>query len=298
MAIIEDNFIILTVIVTVGYQLLFFCIAASFKFDKVTDFAGGTNFVVLAVMTALIKGTWHTRQVVMTLLVVLWGLRLAIFLLLRILQWGEDKRFDDTRTDFLKLAAFWVFQAIWVWTVTLPVTIVNQEASRNPAIGVADIIGWTMWGIGLSVEAAADQQKLRFKSDPANRSRWCNVGVWKWSRHPNYFGEILLWWGVFVAATPVLKGYEWASVASPLFTMSILLFLSGMPLLEASADKKFAQLDDYRHYKSSTSPLIPLPPLIYGSMPAAIKTLFFLEWPIYSSSLEQDGDGSNVRKCR
>ncbi|XP_059641837.1 uncharacterized protein LOC132283828 isoform X3 [Cornus florida] len=286
--VIDSHFLALTAIVTVCYQLLFFVITALLKFDKVTDFAGSTNFVIIAVLTLVVKGSWHFRQVVLTLLVVVWGFRLGFFLLLRILQWGEDRRFDEMRSNLGKLAIFWIFQAVWVWTVSLPVTIVNAS-DRDPSLQAVDIIGWIMWSIGVIVEAIADQQKLAFKNSAVNRGKWCNVGLWKYSRHPNYFGEIFLWWGVFVASTPVLEGAEWLVIFGPLFLTLLLLFVSGIPMLEVSADKKFGNVDGYRLYKRNTSPLILLPPVLYGNLPSWFKTAFLFEFPFYSRNLPQEG---------
>ncbi|KAH1097535.1 hypothetical protein J1N35_014456 [Gossypium stocksii] len=286
--VLDSHFLALTAIVTLGYQMLFFIITALLKFDKVTDFAGSTNFVIIAVLTLIIKGSWHFRQVVLTSLVVIWGLRLAIFLLMRILQWGEDRRFDEMRSNLGKLAVFWILQAVWVWTVTLPVTVVNAS-DRNPSVQAEDIIGWIMWSVGISFEAAADQQKLSFKNSPQNRGKWCNVGVWKYSRHPNYFGEIFLWWGIFVASTPILEGAEWLVILGPIFLTLLLLFVSGLPLLEESADKKFGNVAEYRIYKETTSPLIPLPQSVYGNLPLWFKAIFLFEFPFYSRSLPQEG---------
>ncbi|XP_042000715.1 uncharacterized protein LOC121750271 isoform X1 [Salvia splendens] len=285
--VIDSHFLALTAIVTVAYQLFFFVITALLKFDKVTDFAGSTNFVILAILTLVVKGSWHFRQVILSLLVIMWGLRLGIFLLMRILQWGEDRRFDEMRENLAKLAVFWIFQAVWVWTVSLPVTVVNAS-SRNPSLEAADIIGWIIWSIGISIEATADQQKLTFKNSPENRGKWCDVGVWKYSRHPNYFGEIFLWWGIFVAATPVLKNAEWLVILGPIFLTLLLLFVSGIPLLEESADKKYGNVPAYRHYKRTTSPLILLPPALYGSIPQWLKTTFLFEFPLYSRGLPQE----------
>lgn len=282
--VIDSHFLALTAIVTVGYQFLFFVVAALLKFDKITDFAGSTNFVILAVLTLVLKGTWHFRQVVLSLLVIVWGLRLGLFLLMRILQWGEDRRFDQMRSNLGKLAIFWIFQAVWVWTVSLPVTIVNAS-DRNPSLHAVDIIGWIMWSLGAVVEATSDQQKLAFKNAPENRGKWCAVGLWKYSRHPNYFGEILLWWGVFVASTPVLEGAEWLVIFGPIFLTLLLLFLSGIPLLEESADKKFGNVATYRHYKKVTSPLVLLPPALYGHLPQWFKASFLFEFPLYSRNL-------------
>ncbi|KAI5084294.1 hypothetical protein GOP47_0000463 [Adiantum capillus-veneris] len=283
-SVLDDNYLAITAIVTVLYQFSFFLIAAGCKFDKVTDFAGSTNFVILALLTAILHNTWYFRQIVLTVLVGIWGVRLALFLLFRILQWGEDRRFDDKRENLLKFAAFWIIQAVWVWTVSLPVTIVNAS-DRNPDIQAADIVGWVLWFVGALTEAVADQQKLAFKNNPANKGKWCDAGLWGFTRHPNYFGEILLWWGIFIAATPVLKGGQWAVIAGPIFITAVLLFLSGIPLLEASADKRYGGLAEYRRYKTRTSPLVPLPPSVYGNLPSWVKKFLLLELPLYNSKL-------------
>ncbi|PIA33594.1 hypothetical protein AQUCO_04100194v1 [Aquilegia coerulea] len=276
-----SHFLALTAIITGVYELVFFTITALLRFDKLTDFAGSTNFILLSIVTLVSKGDWHFRQVILTLLVVIWSLRFGLFLVMRILQWGEDRRLDVIRSTFWKLAA------VWVWSVSLPVTVVNASDS-HPSIQAVDIVGWIMWAVGFSVEATADQQKLLFKNSTQNRGKWCNVGLWKVSRHPNYFGELLLWWGIFVSSTPVLEGAEWLVIFGPLFLTLLLLFVSGIPLLEESADKKFGNKADYRFYKKTTSPLIPLPTFLYEKLPAWFKVVFLFEFPLYSRNLPQD----------
>ncbi|KAJ0976057.1 hypothetical protein J5N97_018022 [Dioscorea zingiberensis] len=283
----SHSFLALTALITVGYQLVFFTITALFRFDKVTDFAGCSNIVVLGILTLTLKASWHLRQAALTSFVVVWGFRLGIFLLMRILQWGEDRRFDKIRNNLGKLAFSWTFQAAWVWTASLPLTIVNAS-DRNPPVQAPDIIGCIMWLIGIIIEAIADQQKLMFKNSPASNEQWCNVGVWKYSRHPNYFGEILLWWGVFAASTPVLNGAEWLVVIGPVFLTLLMLFISGVPLLEKSADKRYNGVTEYHVYKSTTSPLIPLPPAIYGRLPAWFKAAFLFEFPLYTQKNLKD----------
>ncbi|XP_022725792.1 uncharacterized protein LOC111282098 isoform X2 [Durio zibethinus] len=284
----DYNFITLTAIVTVVYQLFFFIITVLLKFDKVTDFAGSSNFAVISVLTLVMKGSWHFRQVILTFLIVTWSLRLALFLVIRILQWGEDRRSDKMRGNLGKLAVFYIVQGLWVWTVNLPVTVVNAS-DRDPSIQAEDIIGWIMWSVGTSVEVIADQQKLSFKNSPENRGKWCNIGLWKYSRHPNYFGDILLSWGFFVAAAPVLEGAEWLVIVGPIFLTLLLLFVSGLPILERSADKKFGNVAAYRIYKKTTSPLIPLPQAVYGNLPLWFKATFLFEFPIYSHKFPQEG---------
>ncbi|GAB2213031.1 hypothetical protein Drorol1_Dr00021045 [Drosera rotundifolia] len=171
---------------------------------------------------------------------------------------GEDRCLDQIRGKLGKLAIFWTFQVIWAWTVSLPVTIVNAS-NHNPSVREVDIIGWVVWLLGILCEAVADQQKLSFKNSPRNKGMWCNVGLWKYSRHPNYFGEsrgslklILLWWGSFMAATPALIGAEWLVIFGPNFSTLLLLFATGIPFLEDSLDKKYGNVYDYRQYKRVT----------------------------------------------
>ncbi|KAJ0105167.1 hypothetical protein Patl1_19668 [Pistacia atlantica] len=259
--VLDSHFLALTAIVTVGYQLLFFAITALLKFDKVTDFAGSLDIAGSGMGSS-------SRS-------------------LSINEWGEDRRFDEMRGNLGKLAIFWIFQAVWVWTVSLPLTVVNAS-DRDPSPQAVDIIGWIMWSVGASIEATADQQKLGFKNSPENRGKWCNVGVWKYSRHPNYFGEIFLWWGIFIASTPVLEGAEWLVILGPIFLTLLLLFVSGIPLLEESADKKYGNVAAYRVYKKTTSPLIPLPPIAYRRLPSWFKATFLFEFPLYSRNLPQE----------
>merc|ERR1711970_84816 len=142
----------------------------------------------------------------MTSCVVVWGLRLSGYLLYRIIKIGEDQRFDDKRNDCLKFLRFWVFQAFWVFTVSLPVIFTNApDSDITPApwstVTPMDIVGSVLFAVGLICETVSDQQKFAFRNNPSNRGRWCNVGLWRYSRHPNYFGEITLWLGIFLVSS-------------------------------------------------------------------------------------------------
>jgi len=281
----DTHLLFFTALVTVAMQLTFFFIAASFKFDKVTDFAGGSNFVLLAWLTYLINGTFYWRQTMVTLAVTAWGARLSGYLLYRILKIGKDDRFDGTREDFCKFLAFWVYQMFWVWTVSLPVTFLNTTAA-NPGLDARDVAGAAMFVAGLLVEAVADQQKFSFKSTPGNRGKYCDTGSWSWSRHPNYFGEILLWWGLFTVSSSVFNAakadsdgaWGYATIAGPIFTTLILLFVSGIPPLEASYDEKYGTQVAYQQWKARTSCLVPCPPGLYKSLPEIAKKVLFFEW--------------------
>lgn len=285
-AVVYSPYLVLSALLSVGYQLVFFAITATFRFDRLTDFAGGTGFVVNALVTLVVSAGYYPRQVVLSALQIVWGLRLALFLLFRILKWGEDKRFDGTRNKFSKLAVFWSLQAFWVFIVSLPVVLVNANArglAGSIGLGVADFLGWALCAAGLVLEAVADQQKLTFKSAP-NPKAWCDVGVWRWSRHPNYFGEWLIWWGIFVSAAQQLRGGELvAAVASPLLVMALLLGLSGMPILEQGWNEKYGRMSGFDEWKLSTSPVVPLPPVVYRALPRVVKTTLLFEWPLYAA---------------
>lgn len=187
--VLDAYYLAITFLVTVGYQLSFFAVAWTFKFDKVTDFAGGTNFFWVALMTLLLGGVNRAndaRNLVASIFVMVWALRLSGFLLFRILKSGSDSRFDDKRNNFFKFLGFWVFQMFWVWTVSMPLTILNSPkimSTGSRDFGTArDIVGVIMFVIGFLIEAVADQSKYMYKKK--NPKGFCNIGVWAWSRHP------------------------------------------------------------------------------------------------------------------
>mmetsp|Transcript_11663 Transcript_11663/g.29891 ORF Transcript_11663/g.29891 Transcript_11663/m.29891 type:complete len:334 (-) Transcript_11663:641-1642(-) len=172
-----------TAAATIAYQAIFFVVTAVCRTDRITDLAGGTNFVLLAGLTlGLGARPPSVRQAVLTGMVAAWGLRLSGFLFLRILQWGQDRRFDAQRRSLPRLAVFWSLQALWVWTVSLPLTFANSPPALPAPLGALDYVGWVAWAVGASLEAVADQQKLAFKKAQENRGRWCDAGVWGWSR--------------------------------------------------------------------------------------------------------------------
>lgn len=295
----DENNLAICAIVTVAMQFIFFIVACSCKFDKVTDFAGGTNFVVLAVLTFCLASTWNWRQIMVTAFIVVWGLRLSGYLLYRIIKIGEDKRFDDKRENCLKFAGFWVFQAVWVFTVSLPVIFVNAESSAvkldpDNKWTPQDLLGAVFFVVGLLCETFADLQKFNFRNDPANKGKWCDTGLWKYSRHPNYFGEISIWWGVFIISSSILTYGQWTAVLSPLFTMAILLFLSGIPLLEEKADERYRKNEMYLEYKKCTSPLVPKPTQCYRLCPGFLKCLCCCEFPLYNH-LDEENEKIEVR---
>lgn len=198
--ILDPYYLTLTLLVTIAYQLFFFAIAFTLQFDKLTDFAGGTNFVLVAILTLALNSTPTTRQLVASLFLAAWGLRLSGFLLFRILKTGTDSRFDDKRDHFFRFLGFWVFQMLWVWICSLPVTVLNSPAVQafpQPAFGTAgDVAGVVLYVVGLVMETVSDAQRYRFRARN-DRAAVCDEGLFYLSRHPNYFGEIVVQFGPY-----------------------------------------------------------------------------------------------------
>ena len=148
---------------------------------------------------------------------------------------------------------------MWV-SFTLAAALAAITAREKAPLDGYAVVGLVIWLIGISIEALADGQKSAFRSDPANKNRFIKTGLWSWSRHPNYFGEILLWFGVAIVAFPVLSGWQLLSLISPFFVFLLLTRVSGIPLLEKRADEKWGGQADYEAYKKRTSVLVPFPP--------------------------------------
>lgn len=247
----DEHFILVSLLITVCMQLSFFAIAYGLQIDKVTDFAGTANFLLLAIVTLWFGEDFSFPKIIASLMVILWSLRLGAYLSYRILMWGEDNRFDVMRSKFWSFLGFWVMQILWVFLTCLPVIYFNSLDSPDELNTLATV-GISMFLTGLIIEAWADYSKFNHK---LNGKKWCTTGLWKYSRHPNYFGNILLWFGIFIFC----YGYDvplW-TIIGPLWTTFLLLFVSGIPLLEASADKKYGNDPEYLQYKSNTSVLVP-----------------------------------------
>ena len=250
--------IVLSLAVALAVNGAFFAVAAVRKTDVVTDLSYSLTFALLAVVLVF-TGAGSAMQLVASLLVVLWAARLGTYLFRRILRMKVDHRFDGMRERPLRFARFWLLQAITVAVVMLPVSYL-LDREHPPGLGAWSVAGTGVWLAGLVVEAVADAQKAAFKAQETSRGRLLTSGLWRYSRHPNYFGELLVWWGVFVYAVPVLHGAAFAVVAGPVFITLLLLFVTGIPPLERAADEKHANDPAYHAYKRRTSVLVPLPP--------------------------------------
>jgi len=252
------NIYILALFISLGINLLFFILANTFKTDKFTDFTYGLTFITLAIFFLLKNQTFYFFQILLAVMVAIWGIRLIAYLLARILKIKKDRRFNKIRESPLKFLQFWVFQGLAVWVIMLPsIYLLNKTESK--LLSPAMVWGVVIWVLGLLMETISDWQKFTFKNNPQNKNLWIQSGLWKYSRHPNYFGEILCWWGIFIFTLPFIQGSSWLTIIGPIFITLILLFVSGIPPLEKRYDSKYADNKKYQEYKKRTSILIPLP---------------------------------------
>lgn len=253
------NILIILFIISIAINLSMFIVAYIFKTDKLTDISYAVTFVVLSLF-GLISSVASLPYIILAVMICIWAFRLGIYLLQRIRRIGKDQRFDDKREKFWPFLKFWLLQGATVWLVMLPSTLFfGNESGRITALS---FIGIGLWITGLVIEAIADAQKYKFINDIKNKGKWIEIGVWKYSRHPNYFGEILLWIGIYIFTLSGLNTLQSAiGLLSPLYISLLLLFVSGIPLLEKSADKKWGTDKKYQVYKKQTSVLILLPKL-------------------------------------
>lgn len=237
-------------------QWLAFLPAYFLQTEKFYDITGSLTYIAISTIALVVSPAIDARAILLWAVVVIWAGRLGSFLFTRIQKAGKDDRFDEIKPSFIRFLNLWTIQALWV-AFTASAAWVGITASNRVGVDVFAVIGWLVWILGFAFEVMADLQKSRFNADPKNKGKFISVGLWARSRHPNYFGEIMLWVGVAIIALPVLQGWQWVALISPVFVTLLLTRVSGVPLLEAKADKKWGGQTDYETYKKKTPVLIP-----------------------------------------
>ncbi len=248
-------------LIAMGIQWLVFIPSYLFQTEHYYDLTGSLTYLLLVAIAVLgaTAGEPDLRAWLLAGLVVIWASRLGSFLFRRVKRAGKDGRFDEIKTRWPRFLVTWTLQGIWVFITLLAALIAITSANQQP-LGWVALVGAGLWLIGFTFEAVADAQKTAFNAKPENRGKFVNVGLWRWSRHPNYFGEILLWTGIAVIAAPVFQGWQWLGLVSPVFVAFLLLKVSGVPLLEKRADEKWGSNPDYQAYKRHTPVLLPSTP--------------------------------------
>lgn len=221
------------------------------------DLTGASTYISVTALSALAVGATDARSLLLLALVVVWAGRLGTFLFRRVRRAGKDDRFDRIKTSFAAFLTTWTLQGLWV-SMTLAAALAAITSAEKAPLDAYVWVGLGVWLVGFSFEAVADFQKNRFRADPANAGQFIRTGLWAWSRHPNYFGEIVLWTGVAIIAFPVLSGWQYATLISPVFVFLLLTRISGIPLLERKADERWGGQDAYEAYKRQTPVLVPL----------------------------------------
>ena len=243
-------------IVAIAVNMAMFIPAFFLKTDKLTDASYGLSFILVAGIV-LFTNPVTIPKLILFGMIAIWGIRISAQLLIRVLKTGKDKRFDKIRDNFMRFGLFWLVQGFTVFVVLIFST--QYFVLSITPITFMSFIGIILWFTGLSFETIADRQKMTFASNPQNAGKWIETGLWKYSRHPNYFGEILLWFGLYIYTWPAIGGSLYLmGLISPLYIFFLIYFVSGIPILEKSADKKWGMIPEYQNYKKRTPILIPL----------------------------------------
>lgn len=240
-------------------QWLAFIPAFLLRTEKFYDLTGSITYISVALAAVLLAGSPDARAWLLLAMVMIWAVRLGSFLFMRIKAAGEDRRFREIKQSFPRFLLAWTLQGLWV-TFSLSAALAAITSDKQVELGGFALAGFLVWAFGFGIEVIADRQKSRFNADPANKGKFISTGLWSWSRHPNYFGEIVLWIGVLIVAAPVLVGWQWVALISPVFITLLLTRISGVPMLEKRADEKWGGQEDYEAYKAATSVLVLRPP--------------------------------------
>ena len=236
-------------------QWICFTPAWFFHSERFFDLIGSATYLTITIVALIAVPEVDTRSVVLGIMVCLWGLRLGAFLFARVQAAGHDVRFNLMKHDFTWFLMTWTIQGLWV-VITSSAALTAITSTNKNSFGWIGIIGIIIWLSGFVIEIVADEQKRRFKLNPSNQHSFIDKGLWSWSQHPNYFGEIILWIGVTLVALPALSDWQYLSLISPVFVFFLLTRISGIPMLDSAARKRWGDNPDFQKYKETTPVLI------------------------------------------
>lgn len=243
-------------ILDLGIQWILCAISTILKTEKFYDLAGSSTFIYLIWQVLSWSGQYNNRQVIQSSCITAWAARLGLFLFTRVLREGGDSRFNKVRDKPSLMLLYWTIQGLWVYMTTLPTLMLNST-KENPPLTWKDYLGWSIWTAGFCIEVVADYQKSVFRSNPANHKKFITTGLWSIVRYPNYLGEILLWFGLFLPASSIMRGWQYLSITSPLFVAYLLTRVSGIPIQEIQAKKRWLNDPAFQAHVAKTAKLIP-----------------------------------------
>ena len=247
-------------VVAFAVNWLAFIPSALAQKDTYYDTVGALTYLSVIGYSTYHSAPLDTRAIVVAVMVGIWTVRLGSFLFMRIrASGGADERFEKIKKNPPRFLVAWTLQAVWViFTASAALVIITSQSAAP--LSLFFWAGAAIWVIGFAFEVIADDQKRRFKKDPANKGKFIKSGLWAWSQHPNYFGEITLWTGILVMAIPLLSGWSWLAVISPIFVYLLLTRISGVNLLDGIGKDRWGDDPAYQQYRKNTPVLFPRPP--------------------------------------
>ena len=239
------------VVIAYLIQWILFVPAYLFQTEKFYDLAGSITYISIISFVFYKSSEFNLGSLILSLLIIIWAVRLGSFLFFRIKEAGEDKRFRDIKPSPTRFFMTWTLQGAWV-SICSACAITAISTTKGIIMNELFIIGVITFIIGFLIEVVADNQKTKFRSIPDNKDKFITSGLWSYSRHPNYFGEIFLWLGVAIMSFSSLKEWQLITLISPIFTYILLVYVSGVRLLEARGKQKWGHLDSYKEYLNNT----------------------------------------------
>ena len=227
----------------------------AFQTEHYFDLTGSISYLSAVALAFYLNPSVDPRDLLIGLLIVVWAVRLGSFLFMRVKQDGKDDRFTIMKTQFHWFLMTWTLGGLWVF-LTMAAGLAAITSDTTQPFGLMAYLGLALWIFGFSIEVIADRQKRAFKKNQQKDKEFITSGLWAWSRHPNYFGEITLWIGLTLIALPVLSGWQLVTLISPVFVYILLTKISGIPLLENRGMKKWGSDPEYIDYVNRTPALI------------------------------------------
>jgi len=245
------NSFIFLLILSVLIQVLFFIPSFILKTEKLYDLIGSSTYVVVISFAYFSLSDKTISDTILFLFVLVWGIRLGTYLFKRISRDKEDVRFEKAKKNFFWFLQYWMGQALWV-SITSCAAVISILQNEKDSLNIYVIIGVLIWLIGFSIEVISDVQKSKFKKSENTSKTFISKGLWSKSRHPNYFGEITLWVGIYIISLSSFSDIEYLTLISPLFVYILLTRMSGVNMLEKIADERYGHLSEYLQYKKNT----------------------------------------------
>ena len=254
----DSNFwsiILLVFVIILGIQFVFYFVSVTLKTEKFFALSASVSLITTILVSLLVRQDQpHIRQIITSVLALVWAARLGLFLFNRVLR-VEDKRFADRKNSAVRFTGPWILALVWIFLTALPIYVLNANSSDQVGLMWADYLGYALFGLGFLIEMIADYQKNAFKNH--HPQDFVRSGLWRYSRHPNYFGEILIWIGLYFACAPSFSPVQYVTLISPIFVIVLLMFGTGVSLLEQNQLTRYGSRQDYQDYRYKTSKFFP-----------------------------------------